>query len=38
MHILVTGRGILLDVSGVFLATENGYDPEGSWNLEAEIP
>jgi hypothetical protein len=38
MYILVTEHETLLDVPGIFLTTENGYDPKGSWNLEAEIP
>jgi hypothetical protein len=38
MHILVTGREALLDVSGIFLTTENGYNSEGGWDLEIKVP
>jgi hypothetical protein len=38
MHILVTRHEALLDVSGVLLTTENRYDSEGRWDLEAKVP
>jgi hypothetical protein len=37
MHILMLRCESLLDVSGIFLATRNGYNSEGGWNLEVEI-
>jgi hypothetical protein len=35
VNILVTGRETLLNVSGILLTTEDGYDFEGGWHLEA---
>jgi hypothetical protein len=38
MHILVAGREALFNVFGVLLAVEDGYNSEGGWDLEAEVP
>jgi hypothetical protein len=37
MHIFVAGCEALLDIPGILLTTNNGYNSEGGQNLEAEI-
>jgi hypothetical protein len=37
MRIFVSEHEALLDISGILLPTENGYNFEGCWDLEAKI-
>jgi hypothetical protein len=37
MYIFVAWHKPLLDVSGILLAVENGYNSNGCWYLEAEV-